>query len=81
MLCPSGCSQSGPSAIHLSMYMYVSVVSCRSNHTCFTARRYASAVYAVVVFLSVRSSQAGMVSKMTRRMELVFGMGTSFDLS
>jgi len=56
----------------------------------FTARRYASAVYAIVVCLSVCLSVRPWVglsvtnrycTETTRRIELVFGMAASFNLS
>jgi len=47
----------------------------------FTARRYPSAVYTVVVCPSDRPSQAGIVSNTTGRIELVFGMETFLHLS
>jgi len=47
-----------------------------------TARRYASAVYAVVVCLSVRLSVTSRYCVETAgRIELVFGMDASFRLS
>jgi len=48
----------------------------------FSARRYASAVYAVVVCLSVRPSVTSRCCiEKTGRIELVFGMKASFHLS
>jgi len=51
----------------------------------FTARRYASAVFAVVICpsvrLSVRPTQAGIVSKRLDESSCFFGLETSFHLS
>jgi len=53
---------------HVLQRVVVIVNTCQRNivpsvETVFIARRYASAVYAVVVCLSVRSTHAGIVSK------------------
>jgi len=68
-----------------SMHLYILHRLCRrysSSRFLFTARRYASAVFAVVVCASVRPSVTSRYCIETAgRIELRFGMEDSFHLS